>query len=330
VTSASLVAEPNGPTSRTSPYLPFLLTGGADGVVRLWCLANGAKPRLRQMTSFQAYVNGPVSRIRSAYFGRFATTTPGATELCLWELESATPNYKLERKLTLMPPTQGSSPDIHFDWLSLSNGKHVLAVGFGEEVKVYGPQRPKALQSFEVDWEVTDSFSCLPQPVSALAWARDGALVVGSASIIYVFSKWRDILQANSQNGSEKDDESWVTAFHRNSEYRALPLYHPKALLEFLMAGHFERVGFILGKLLSALAARDPEAKSNMVVIPPIMLEDISGMKKGMSGITHQEAAKKKSDDEEDDFDLDSKPMERVRWFPFFSLLFFVSRTNIK
>ena len=314
VTSAALVTEYTGATSHSSPYTPFLLTGGADGMVRLWCLTANTKPRLRQMTSFQAYASSAVSKIRTAYFGRIATATPGSSELCLWELESATPNYKLERKLTLASPPPEPCPDIHFDWLPLANGKHVLAVGFGSEVKVYGPQRPKALQSFEVEWEVTDSFSALPQPVSALAWAKDGALLVGGASILYVFSKWRDILQANQQNGAEKDDESWVTAFHRNSEYRSLPLYHPKALLEFLMAGHFERVGFILGKVLSALESRDPDAKGNMVVIPPIMLDDIAGMKKGLASISHQEAAAtKKIGDDDDDFDdFDSKPEARV------------------
>lgn len=329
VTSAALVSEAKGTGSSASSYSPFLLTGEVDGMVRLWCLTNSPKTRLRQMTSFQAYASSPVSKIRSAYFGRIATTTQGVAELCLWELESATPTYKLERKLTLVPPLPalGPCPDIHFDWLPLANGKHVLAIGFGYEVKVYGPQRPKALQSFEVAWEVTDSFGALPQPVSALAWARDGALVVGSASILYVFSKWRDILQANQQTGAQKDDESWVTAFHRNSEYRSLPLYHPKALLEFLMAGHFERVGFILSKVLAALASRDPEAKSNMVIIPPIMLEDIAGMRKGLAGIiSHQEGAAKKKigEDEEDYDDFDKKPMERVSHLLRSSLLLFL------
>lgn len=135
---------------------------------------------------------------------------------------------------------------------------------------------------------------------------------MGSANILYVFSKWRNILHDKPGDG-EKDDESWVTAYHRNSEYRALPLYHPKALLEFLMAGHFERVGFILGKVLKAIEARDPEAKSNLVVIPPIMLEDIAHMEKGLAKIiSHQDLGKKKKVGVDDDEELDAPPEIRV------------------
>lgn len=322
ITCAAMVADglhqQNEIAARASPYIPLVLTGGEDGEVRLFCLSENdqAPTRFRQMTSFKAYEGKRVSNIKCAYFGRIATATPGVAEVCIWELESATPSYKLEQKLVLSnTPQPHEAPELHFDWLPLANGKYVIGVGFGKELKIYGPQRPTSLQSFKSDWVVTDSFTSLPQPVCGLSWGRDAGLIVASASVLYVFTKWRDTQE--SQAG-EKLDEAWITTYHRNSDYRSLPLYHPKILLEFLMAGHFERVGFILGKVLQTVAGpeteRDegdegdeeesaPKPRQGELIIPPIMLSDICGLRKGLAAGTLQEEASKRKLIDDDGLD---------------------------
>jgi hypothetical protein len=195
-----------------APFHPLLLTGGADGVVRLWCVAplsskavvneNEPKYKLREMTSFQAYPSDPVASIRSSYFGRIATSAANKSEVRIWEFESATPAYKLEYTLQCAPATgeegqksTAPAPEPHFDWLPLASGKYVLAVGCGTEVRIYGQRRTQMLQSFQVEWVVTDSFTALSHPVRSVAWGKDAVLTVGSANILFVFSKWRDVIQ---------------------------------------------------------------------------------------------------------------------------------------
>ncbi len=354
VTCAALVGH-----SDTVPYSPLLITGGNDGFVRLWCVAPvGSTHKLREMTSFQAYSN-PVAVLKASYFGRIATASKSNNnEVWIWELESATPAYKLECKLYFNPPPQsasgedgdssaltfgggvggsmlgnlGVSPlgrsgnlgsssgsaqqkkpvsheadkedhDLYFDWLALANGKYILAVGRGKEVKIFGQRRPKQLQSFQVEWEVTDSFSSLQHPVRAISWGNDATLVVASDNILYAFSKWRDLHSSvNSREAQQKEDESWITIFHKNSEYSSLPQYHPKVLFEFLMAGHFERVGFILSRVLDILAAKEAAGdKSKDIFIPTNLLADIAHLKKGLV-INRDEAKaeKKKTKPKED------------------------------
>lgn len=104
---------------------------------------------------------------------------------------------------------QGSSSKslVHLDWVSQENGSHVLTVGIGTKILMYGclsgkppelclpsdssrdqsSSRLVLLRSVDLVSSVEGS---LPIPVS-LSWVRDGILVVGMDCEMHVYSQWQ-------------------------------------------------------------------------------------------------------------------------------------------
>ncbi|XP_064222283.1 dmX-like protein 1 isoform X3 [Aotus nancymaae] len=103
---------------------------------------------------------------------------------------------------------------VHLDWMSREDGSHILTVGIGSKLFMYGPlagkvqeQTGKESLAFPV-WESTkvvplskfvllrsvDLVSSVdgspPFPVS-LSWVRDGILVVGMDCEMHVYSQWQ-------------------------------------------------------------------------------------------------------------------------------------------
>ncbi|KAL1773749.1 dmX 1 isoform X3 [Sigmodon hispidus] len=103
---------------------------------------------------------------------------------------------------------------VHLDWMSREDGSHILTVGIGSKLFMYGPlagkiqeQTGKENQVFPL-WESTkivplskfvllrcvDLVSSVegapPFPVS-LSWVRDGILVVGMDCEMHVYSQWQ-------------------------------------------------------------------------------------------------------------------------------------------
>nr|XP_033784929.1 dmX-like protein 1 isoform X1 [Geotrypetes seraphini] len=119
---------------------------------------------------------------------------------------------------------------IHLDWMSREDGSHILTVGIGSKLLMYGQlagkvpdQTCKEVFTLPV-WESVKHLShcrfvllrCVdlvssvegshPLPVS-LSWVRDGILVVGMDCEMHVYSQWqpsprRESIIADSQNGS--------------------------------------------------------------------------------------------------------------------------------
>ncbi|XP_068165550.1 dmX-like protein 1 isoform X2 [Antennarius striatus] len=96
---------------------------------------------------------------------------------------------------------------VHLDWVSQENGSHVLTVGIGKKIYMYGclSGKPPELclssdsgrgqsSSHMVLLRTVDLVSSvegsLPIPVS-LAWVRDGILVVGMDCEMHVYSQWQ-------------------------------------------------------------------------------------------------------------------------------------------
>ncbi|XP_076859615.1 dmX-like protein 1 isoform X2 [Brachyhypopomus gauderio] len=94
---------------------------------------------------------------------------------------------------------------VHLDWVSREDGSHILTVGLGSKLHMYGPLSGKppelglsdsgreSSSSRLVLLRVVDLVSSvegsLPIPVS-LSWVRDGILVVGMDCEMHVYSQW--------------------------------------------------------------------------------------------------------------------------------------------
>ncbi|KAM4616891.1 dmX-like protein 1 [Polymixia lowei] len=96
---------------------------------------------------------------------------------------------------------------VHLDWVSQEDGSHILTIGIGTKLYMYGPlsgkppelglssdgTRDKSLSRLvllrSVDL-VSSVEGSLPIPVS-LSWVRDGILVVGMDCEMHVYSQWQ-------------------------------------------------------------------------------------------------------------------------------------------
>lgn len=96
---------------------------------------------------------------------------------------------------------------VHLDWVSQEDGSHVLTVGIGTKIYMYGRlsgKPPELGLSFDAGRDqsllrlvllrsvdlVSSVEGSLPIPVS-LSWVRDGILVVGMDCEMHVYSQWQ-------------------------------------------------------------------------------------------------------------------------------------------
>lgn len=96
---------------------------------------------------------------------------------------------------------------VHLDWVSQENGSHILTVGIGTKIFMYGRLSGKPPElCLTPDTSRDRNSSCLvllrsvdlvssvegslPIPVS-LSWVRDGILVVGMDCEMHVYSQWQ-------------------------------------------------------------------------------------------------------------------------------------------
>lgn len=102
---------------------------------------------------------------------------------------------------------------VHLDWVSREDGSHILTVGLGSKLYMYGPlsgkppdlvlaessreRRSSRLVLLRVVDLVSSVEGSLPIPVS-LSWVRDGILVVGMECEMHVYSQWQPKALAKS------------------------------------------------------------------------------------------------------------------------------------
>ncbi|XP_064153309.1 dmX-like protein 1 isoform X1 [Anguilla rostrata] len=99
----------------------------------------------------------------------------------------------------------GSRAPVHLDWVSREDGSHILTVGVGSKLQMFGllsgkpaelglseggVQRPSRLVLLRSVDLVSSVEGALPVPVS-LSWVRDGILVVGMDCEMHVYSQWQ-------------------------------------------------------------------------------------------------------------------------------------------
>ncbi|XP_050005167.1 dmX-like protein 1 isoform X1 [Alexandromys fortis] len=155
---------------------------------------------------------------------------------------------------------------VHLDWMSREDGSHILTVGVGSKLFMYGPlagkvqeQTGKENQTFPL-WESTkivplskfvllrsvDLVSSVegapPFPVS-LSWVRDGILVVGMDCEMHVYSQWQPSYKqepatTDSCNGSTPS----ILSLIKQSNSSSSGLHPPKKTLTRSMTSLAQKI----------------------------------------------------------------------------------------
>ncbi|XP_006873256.1 PREDICTED: dmX-like protein 1-like [Chrysochloris asiatica] len=155
---------------------------------------------------------------------------------------------------------------VHLDWMSREDGSHILTVGIGSKLFMYGPLAGKVQEQTGKEnlafplWEYAkvvplpkfvllrsvDLISSVegspPFPVS-LSWVRDGILVVGMDCEMHVYSQWQpsskqEPVITDSDNGSTPSLVSLIKP--SNSSSFGLP--HPKKTLTRSMTSLAQKI----------------------------------------------------------------------------------------
>ncbi|CAB1319344.1 unnamed protein product [Coregonus sp. 'balchen'] len=137
---------------------------------------------------------------------------------------------------------------VHLDWVSREDGSHILTVGIGSKLYMYGllsgkppelglsdgpreqsSSRLVLLRSVDLVSSVEGS---LPIPVS-LSWVRDGILVVGMDCEMHVYSQWQPPAKSTASNTTTTDMgsvSSLLAAMKQNHEDGLNPAPPKKSL----------------------------------------------------------------------------------------------------
>ncbi|XP_066499855.1 dmX-like protein 1 isoform X2 [Hoplias malabaricus] len=154
----------------------------------------------------------------------------------------------LEECLVVSEDCLGSSVKnlVHLDWVSREDGSHILTVGLGSKLYMYGPLlgKPPELglsdssrehcSSLLVLLRVVDLVSSvegsLPIPVS-LSWVRDGILVVGMDCEMHVYSQWQPPAPAKSALTTSDTNVGSVSSLIAAVKQEGSSLHPPKKTL---------------------------------------------------------------------------------------------------
>ncbi|XP_006162399.1 dmX-like protein 1 isoform X2 [Tupaia chinensis] len=155
---------------------------------------------------------------------------------------------------------------VHLDWMSREDGSHILTVGIGSKLFMYGPLAGKVQEQTGKEslvfplWEGTkvvplskfvllrsvDLVSSVegspPYPVS-LSWVRDGILVVGMDCEMHVYSQWQpsskqEAVITDSYNGSTPS----ITSLIKQSNSSSSGLHPPKKTLTRSMTSLAQKI----------------------------------------------------------------------------------------
>nr|XP_044990389.1 dmX-like protein 1 isoform X2 [Jaculus jaculus] len=155
---------------------------------------------------------------------------------------------------------------VHLDWISREDGSHILTVGIGSKLFMYGPLAGKVQEQTGKEslalpvWESTkivplskfvllrsvDLVSSVedtpPFPVS-LSWVRDGILVVGMDCEMHVYSQWQpsskqEPVTTDSYNGSTPS----ILSLIKQSSSSSSGLHPPKKPLTRSMTSLAQKI----------------------------------------------------------------------------------------
>uniref|UniRef100_A0A663MXC1 Dmx like 1 n=1 Tax=Athene cunicularia TaxID=194338 RepID=A0A663MXC1_ATHCN len=161
-------------------------------------------------------------------------------------------DFPLSHSGNIMPSTKHL---VHLDWMSREDGSHILTVGIGSKLYMFGQLSGKMQEqngkeivavshSGSIKTTILSRFVLLrcvdlvssvegspPFPVS-LSWVRDGILVVGMDCEMHVYSQWQspskqELVSTDSYSGSTP----CITSLMKQSHSAASGLHPPKRTL---------------------------------------------------------------------------------------------------
>ncbi|XP_069481661.1 dmX-like protein 1 isoform X2 [Ambystoma mexicanum] len=163
----------------------------------------------------------------------------------------------------IMPSTKHL---VHLDWMSREDGSHILTVGIGSKLLMYGQyagkvQEKTGKESFTLPlWEdgkhasqsrfvllrcvdlISSVEGSFPLPVS-LSWVRDGILVVGMDCEMHVYSQWHPSSRHESGIIDSYDGSTpSITNLMKQSQSAASGLHHPKKTLTRSMTSLAQKI----------------------------------------------------------------------------------------
>ncbi|XP_028851922.1 dmX-like protein 1 isoform X2 [Denticeps clupeoides] len=241
-----------------APYL--LATSCSDGKVRFWRCGPAPDPTLEGESAYvweewpllleedlasssAVSVSGQPTRVSCCHNSRVAVAYrafPGhlsgnsrdtLVHVAIFQCESTGgSHWLLEQTLifdcanddkSLSSEDSPGSCLVHLDWVSREDGSHILTVGIGSKLYMYGPLSGKPpelglsqggrdtsrlvlLRTVDLVSSVEGS---LPLPVS-LSWVRDGILVVGMDCEMHVYSQWQPPAPVRSAASTDTDGAS--------------------------------------------------------------------------------------------------------------------------
>lgn len=219
---------PNSPWNSTSQLHSHILltsppTLTSSPNVRQNSSYPNAGMNLPHSSNFTSRFN-PVNREPTVHIGIFQCESTGGSQ---WILEQTIVLDRADPTIVNSNSTAGSAdiphimdliPNehcqglarnnlVHLDWVSQENGSHILTVGIGTKIFMYGrlsgkppelcltpdtsrdrsSSRLVLLRSVDL---VSSVEASMPIPVS-LSWVRDGILVVGMDCEMHVYSQWQ-------------------------------------------------------------------------------------------------------------------------------------------
>ncbi|CAM0881371.1 unnamed protein product [Alopecurus aequalis] len=188
--------------SGTSPGY-HIATGYSDGTVKLWNMSGadnpeqtGAESNSWELVGMFGAHRGPVSAISLSRCGRVATVgrnvQKNSISIHIWEAVKLMGDgcFLLEDALFIQSPVVG------LDWLSLGDGRFLLAVCFYNELHIYSYKHP----SFEnvlhtVSLEEKHIWSCIAlahshHDVAGFHWGPKSTIVLVHKNHLSLFSSW--------------------------------------------------------------------------------------------------------------------------------------------
>ncbi|KAN0040986.1 hypothetical protein ACTFIV_003522 [Dictyostelium citrinum] len=173
-----------------------------------------------------------------------------------------------------------------FSFVSLDDGSYSVAFGYGNQVKILNKPVDRVIGSYKRPWVQTHNYDDLTSPCSSLEWGKDLSLYVSAGNQIMVFTKWSKLNNISDslalsqfQTVGHDYNTKLNSIYHQHSELqRPLPMYHPKFLTEYMMAGKFGVVEKILKHVCQFLFERYgdlDDLPKTPVFIPPLSIEEI-------------------------------------------------------